>query len=190
MIVVTGMHCNSDDTVIVILVMLLSVVMLDSGTPMQQIENMLISNRARLFYTQDTFQPQLWSLTSFPNFDDESIRFWRMRHTIEACFLQNFWQRESAFHHCKSQTSLSDGRPWLNCDHTFKSVYNIGSVRQADRHWIKQYTGLLCVLNADGQVLMWTMAKSLTFESVEEKLLALHWRLTLHGKRCWRVFSW
>ena len=114
-----------------------------------------------------------------------------MRHAIEACFLQNFWQRESAFHYCKSQTSLSDGRPWLSCDpdHTFKSVCNIGSVRQADRHWIKQYTGLLCVLNADGQVLMWKMTTSLTFENVEEKLLALHWRLTLHGKRCW-VICW
>ena len=112
-----------------------------------------------------------------------------MHHAIEACFLQNFWQRESAFHYCKSQTSLSDGRLWLSCDHTFKSVCNIGSVRQADRHWIKQYTGLLCVLKADGQVLMWTMATSLTFENIEEKLLALHWRLTLHGKRCW-VICW
>ena len=167
------------------------------GTPMQQIENMLISNRARLFYTlKDTFQQlqQLRSLpevTSFPNFDDESIRFWRMspmRHAIEACFLQNFWQRESAFHHCMSQTSLSDGRPWLSCDHTFKSVCNIGSVRQADRHWIKQYTGLFCVLNADGQVLTWKMTKSLTFENVEEKLVALHRRLTLHGKHVEECF--
>ena len=26
--------------------------------------------------------------------------------------------------------------------------------------------------------------------NVEEKLLALHRRLTLHGKRCWRIFCW
>ena len=81
------------------------------GTPMQQIENMLISNHARLFYTlKDTFQQlqQLQSLPEVPNFNDESIRFMQLKHVF-------LWQRESAFHHCMS---LSDGRPWLSCDHT------------------------------------------------------------------------
>jgi hypothetical protein len=63
-----------------------------------------------------------------------------------------------------SRTSLSIGRPWLSLDHTFKSVSNIGLVRLADKKWIKQYSGLFCILNADGEVLSWKLTKKLSFE--------------------------
>ena len=64
---------------------------------------------------------------SYSNFDPYLrlplfIRLWRMCHAIEACCLQNFCQRESAFYYCMSQTS-SDGRPWLSCDHTFNFLH-------------------------------------------------------------------
>ena len=139
-----------------------------SGIPMQQIEGMLVTNRARLFYTmKETFQqlhPAQFSsgVTNFPEFD-ESTTLWRMspkRHAIAACYLQNFGQRESAYHHHMSLTSLTAGSPWLSCDHTFKSVCSVGTVRQADNKWIKQYAGLFCVLNADGQVLSWQNKES------------------------------
>ena len=94
----------------------------------------------------------------FPNFDDQSVKYWRVsptRHSIEECFLHNFWLRENTYNHLMSQTTLSSGCSWLSLDHTFKSVSNIGSVRPADKHWDKQYSGLFCVLNADGEVLSW-----------------------------------
>ena len=57
---------------------------------------MLATNRAQLLYTmKETFQ-QLYPAQSssevamFPEFDDESTRFWRMspkRHAIAACYL-------------------------------------------------------------------------------------------------------
>ena len=122
---------------------------------MQQIEGMLVSNRVRLFYTQkETFQ-QLHKaqfpseVMLFPEFDDKSITFWRMApkcHAIAACFLQNFWQREAIYRYGMSSTSLTPRTSWLSCDHTFKSVCNIGTFRQADSKWIKQYAGLFCVL--------------------------------------------
>lgn len=66
--------------------------------------------------SKETFQqlhpPQFSSgVTNFPEFD-ESTTLWRMspkRHAIAACYLQNFWQRESAYHHHVSLTSLTAG---------------------------------------------------------------------------------
>lgn len=111
-----------------------------------------------------------------------------MRHAIEGCFLENFWQKESTYHQCMSQTSLSYGSPWLSCDHTFKSVGNVGTVRAADNHWIKQYAGLFCVMNADGQVLSWKLTKTLTFEDIQDCLLALRERLQKHGEQVEQFF--
>ena len=87
-----------------------------------------------------------------------------------------------------SQTSLSYGSPWLSCDHTFKSVGNVGTVRAADNHWIKQYSGLFCVMNADGQVLSWKLTKTLTFEDIQDRLLALRERLQKHGEQVEQFF--
>lgn len=87
-----------------------------------------------------------------------------------------------------SQTSLSYGSPWLSCDHTFKSVGNVGTVRAADNHWIKQYAGLFCVMNADGQVLSWKLTKTLTFEDIQDHLLALRERLQKHGEQVEQFF--
>lgn len=73
--------------------------MCQSGTPMQQKERLLVSNRARLFYTMKDTCHQLQQahsssiVTMFPDFDDKSVKFWRMspmRHAIEGCFLENF----------------------------------------------------------------------------------------------------
>ena len=138
-----------------------------TGTPMLQTERMIACNRARHFYALKQKYQQLQSSSSllpFPEFDDDAFSFWKMspkRHAISSCFLLYFWQWERTYHACLSQTSLCPGQSWLSCDHTFKSVSNIGAVRQADMHWIKQYAGLFCVLNANGEVLSWKMAKSL-----------------------------
>ena len=164
---------------------------------MQQIERMLVSNRARLFYTlKETFQ-QLHKaqfpseVMVFPEFDDKSITFWRTapkQHAIGACFLQNFWQREAMYHHCMSSTSLTPRTSWLSCDHTFKSVCNIGTVRQADSKWIQQYAGLFCVLNADGQILSRKMTKSLAFENIRDNLISLQRRLQRRGEHVKEIF--
>ena len=88
-------------------------------------------------------------------------------------FSSKFLAREAIYHYCISPTSLTPRTSWLSCDHTFKSVCNIGTVRQADSKWIKQYAGLFCVLNADGQILSWKMTKSLAFENIRDNLLRL-----------------
>lgn len=81
-----------------------------------------------------------------------------------------------------SQKSLSSDC-WLSCDHTYKSVSNIGSVRLMDNKWVNQYTGLFCILNAAGNVITWKMTKALSFEHVEDVLISLRTRLQSQQKQ-------
>ena len=105
--------------------------------------------------------------TDFPELTSPSIINWRQspsRHAVEACFLHDFWLRETTYNRLMSQTTLSMCSAWASLDHTFRCVSNIGLVRLADNHWVKQYSGLLCVLNGDGEVLLsWKFTKSLSF---------------------------
>ena len=89
-----------------------------------------------------------------------------------------FWQRETLYHYCMTSTLLFTGKPWLSCDHMFRSVSNIGTVS-----WIKQYNGLFCILNADGHVLSWKLTKSLSFEHIEDSLYALQQRFQRNGQQ-------
>ena len=92
----------------------------------------------------------------FPEFESESLQHWKAspkHHAVSAFYLMNFWQSEKYYHQQMSKLSINPETSWLSCDHTFKSVRNIGFVRSVDDKWIKQYKGLFCVLNGEGQVL-------------------------------------
>ena len=102
---------------------------------------MLTSNRLRLFYKLKEEFCKLVNTrssienTNFPDFESDLVNFWRSspkHHAIAACYLHNFWQREHMYHHHMTQLSLTPKTNRLSCDHTFKSVQNIGSTRQAD----------------------------------------------------------
>ena len=80
------------------------------------------------------------------------------------------------------QTALSLNSAWASLDHTFQCVSNVGLVRLADSKWVKQYSGLLCILNADGEVLSWKMTKSLSFTAMEDMLCVLRERFMRQGK--------
>ena len=166
------------------------------GITMQQIEALLARNRAHLFYRLREQFIQISSAKSgqetvFPDFTSPSIKHWRQslsRHAVEACFLHNFWLRENTYNHLMSQTTLSMGSAWASLDHTFRYVSNIGLVRLADNHWVKQYSGLLCVLNRDGEVLTWKLSKSLSFASMEDVLCTLRERFKRQGKNLEEFF--
>ena len=80
-----------------------------------------------------------------------------------------------------STKTIINSSPWLSCDHTFRSITNIGTTRQSDDRWIKQYQGLFCILNANGQVVTWKLTKGLAVNDVEDVLIALKTRLQQHG---------
>ena len=66
-----------------------------AGIPMQQIEMLLVRNRAQLFYSLREKVIQISMATStqvidFPDFSSQSVKYWKLsptRHSIEACFL-------------------------------------------------------------------------------------------------------
>ena len=114
------------------------------------------------------------------------LKLWKevpTRHSIAACYLLRFWENELAYTQKMSMTTLSPASSaWLSYDHTFRSVANIGTVRKGDRSWIKQYSGLFCVLNQEGEVMTWKLTRSLTFEHIEQQLIQLRDRLNEQGK--------
>lgn len=81
-----------------------------------------------------------------------------------------------------SSLKMNSDLLWLSCDHTFSSVSNVGSVRPDDGKWVKQYNGLFCVLNPEGQVLRWKLTRSLCFEHIEKQLQLLNERFRKNGQ--------
>ena len=81
-----------------------------------------------------------------------------------------------------SETTRLNHGVWLSCDHTFSSVANIGSVRKSDGKWMKQYHGLFCVLNSDGEVLTWKFTRSVAFDDIQQQLSLLNDRFTQAGR--------
>ena len=166
--------------------------LLEIGIAIQQVESMCASNRIRLFYSlKEKFeklqitQPSCQQ-HSFPMYEDESMACWRYSptcHAVAACFLYMFRERETLYHYHMSSISLPADNLWLSCDHTFKSVSNIGITRPDDKHWIKQFNGLFCVLNSDGQVMSWRMTKRLSFQYIRDNLVAVQQRFQRSGQQ-------
>ena len=66
---------------------------------------------------------------------------------------------------------------WMSCDHTFKSVANIGYKRPSDGKWIKLYNSVFCILNEKGEVLQWQFTRSENFNEVSAMFSDLRRRL-------------
>ena len=85
------------------------------GLAMQQIELLLVHNRAQLFYTlkEQFMQISLARSTQltdheFPDFSSQSVRQWKLsptRHSIEACYLYHFWVRENAYNYILNESN-------------------------------------------------------------------------------------
>ena len=58
---------------------------------------------------------------------------------------------------------------WICCDHTFKSVTNIGIYQSSGNgvlKWVKQLKSLFIILNDIGQVLSWQFVGDTSMETV------------------------
>lgn len=168
---------------------------LHAGLTLQQIEQRLFSNRVHQFYSikerfEQLVRHQPYATRPqevFPHFDDVPVKLWKespTRHSVAGCYLLHFWDTESAYNHkmCMTTLSSSADSAWLSCDHTFRSVSNVGTVRRSDGSWIKQYNGLFCVLNQEGEVMTWKLTRSLSFKHIEQQLIQLRDRLSEQGK--------
>ena len=159
------------------------------GMSMKDGEKSLQEKRVITFYRiQSLFMKNTLSSSTvaglvFPSID--SVTIWKggpTRHAVTGCFLYSFWKNEQSYITEMMAGSVSSDDLWLSCDHTFKSIANFGLFRVADGKWVKQYTGLFCVLNPNGEVLTWKLTKNLRFETIQDQLKFLQERLTKDGK--------
>ena len=81
----------------------------------------------------------------FPNLTDAPLQLlmsYPSQHSLSACFLLYFQELEITYIKQMITTTVPDDALWLSCDHTFRSVSNIGLYRSQDNKWIPQYKGL------------------------------------------------
>ena len=138
----------------------------EAGVSLRQIEKTLVQNRLQLYLRlkekyEVLQQSRSVSFIMFPEYDSQTLKYWRgcpQHHAICAVYLKHFWVAESTYHHHMATLSVvsdSEQKYWLSCDHTFKSVRNIGIMRRGDNKWINQFKGMFCVINAAGQIVTW-----------------------------------
>ena len=92
-------------------------------------------------------------------------------------FLKRFHQNEHLFKAAMNSLTAQ----WISCDHTFKSVSNIGYRRAEDGKWIHQYNSIFCIVNEKGEVINWQLTKSEGFDEVKNMFLDIKLRLQPHG---------
>ena len=88
---------------------------------------------------------------------------------LKDVFLKRFFQNEELYKNAMRSLKAN----WITCDHTFKSVCNIGYARSEDGKWINQYNSVFCVLNEKGEVISWQFTASEGFEEVKELFVEL-----------------
>ena len=93
----------------------------------------------------------------------------------------------------KNIDDFSQGRiaaEWISCDHTYKSVANIGYQRASDGKWIQLYTALFVIVNERRQPLQWKFTKTEKFDEVSNAFQQLASRFKEQGlKRLGGIFT-
>lgn len=139
---------------------------------MQECERNLNKNRVIMFSKIAKILLTEGTIKVIPDIDTIPIcKSSPTRHSISGCFLHRFWENEKAYTTQMIAGSVPSEESWLSCDHTFKSVANIGVFRSADGKWVEQYSGLFCVLNYAREL------GNLQKTSVEEQMHNLQQRL-------------
>ncbi|CAB3984751.1 Hypothetical predicted protein [Paramuricea clavata] len=104
-------------------------------------------------------------------------------------FLQNFWKYEVYYR--KRMHEIGIYEDWICCDHTFKSVTNVGIYQNRDKDglkWVKQFKSLFIVLNDIGQVLSWQLADDTSHDTVIDTFKEINQRLKAKTKTLKEVY--
>ena len=158
--------------------------LVDSGLSFEQIENLI---KRQYKTTYDLFEINFWRNSEvrknrglireqtsfvFPKFYGENFPCPGNNILIDI-FLKHFFQDEQVYIDAMSSLSAKT----ISCDHTFKSVCNIGYRRQEDGNWVTQYNSIFCTLNEKGEVLSWQFTKSESFPEVRDMFVEIKERL-------------
>ena len=62
---------------------------------------------------------------------------------------------------------------WISCDHTFKSVANIGFCRSSDGSWVRLFRSIFYVMGGNGDVLHWRFTRGESFGKLRKIFIDL-----------------
>ena len=83
---------------------------------------------------------------------------------ISSAIVSNFQREEKIYRQLFSSLSAE----WISCDHTYKSVTNIGYHRPSDGKWINKYKTIFIIMNEKGQPIQWKFTKTEKFDEVSD----------------------
>lgn len=119
--------------------------------------------RLRLRYEDDCRRGEKESAATFPLFSQDTYPFPHEK-LIRSVFVSYSMLFLSKFHTNMAGRTSS----WISCDHTFKSVANIGFVQVSDGTWVRLFNSLFCVLGDNGNVLHWRFTRGESFREVSD----------------------
>mgnify|MGYP002803930454 CR=1 FL=1 len=83
---------------------------------------------------------------------------------ISSAIVSNFLRAEKIYRQLFSSLSAE----WISCDHTYKSVTNIGYHRPSDGKWINKHKTIFIIMNEKGQPIQWKFTKTEKFDEVSD----------------------
>ena len=156
--------------------------LIGEGKKISSVENALRETRRETFYRNVLCSVKLTNKieksTSILKFENSvNGMVCPGRKILLSVFLQIFWKHELYYQRRMHEIGMSDD--WICCDHTFKSVMNVGTYRRYNDNskLVKQFKSLFIVLNDIGQVLSWQLADNTSHDTVYEALNQISQRL-------------
>jgi hypothetical protein len=104
---------------------------------------------------------------------------------ISCAIISRFKREEDTYRKLFSDLSAE----WISCDHTYKSVSNIGYHRQSDGKWITLYKGFFIIGNENGQPIQWQFTKTESYEEVSNAFLQLAKRFSRQKKQLKGIYT-
>ena len=172
----------------------LVVSLIGEGKKISSVENALRETRRETFYRSVLCSVKLTNKiaksTSILKFENSiNGMVCPGRKILLSVFLQNFWKHEVYYRRRMHEIGISED--WICCDHTFKSVMNVGIYQRHDNDdskWVKQFKSLFIVLNDIGQVLSWQLADDTSHDTVHEALNEINQRLKTKTKTLKEIY--
>lgn len=122
-------------------------------------------------------------LTS-PNFNELNWSF-AGANLLSSAITSNFQRKEEKYRQLFSSLTAE----WICCDHTYKSVANIGYHRFSDGKWIKRYKSFFLIANEKGQPIQWKFTTTEQFDEVSGAFCQLADRFKQQGNQLKGIFT-
>ena len=127
--------------------------LVDEGLAFEQIERLLELQYRDAFSIMELKFWRDCRLRSSRGIQENTDKFWFPSFSNHVVLIDLFVAGFKLQEDCFAQAMSRLPSRWMSCDHTFKSVANIGYKRPSDGKWIKLCNSVSCILNEKAEVL-------------------------------------